>query len=70
MQLDRLAHLDEESVLGVCERDTAGQVRAPCAATADGGPFDHNRIAGHGVLRFRARASPARWAKSWASSFM
>src|SRR5262252_7069831 len=55
VQLNGLPHLGQDCVLGVCQCDTARQIRAPCAVSAVAGSFYHDRVAGHGVLR----SSPA-----------
>src|SRR5215468_2415017 len=55
VQLNGLPHLGQDCVLGVCQCDTARQIRAPCAVSAVAGSFYHHRVADHGVLR----SSPA-----------
>src|ERR1022692_3834415 len=55
MQLDGLPHFGQDGLFGICQCDTARQIWAPRAISAVAGSFDHDRVAGHGVLR----SSPA-----------
>ncbi len=52
VELDGLPHLVQDSFFGICERDAARQVRAPCAVSAVVGTLDDDCVTGHGVLRF------------------
>jgi hypothetical protein len=52
VELDGLPHLVQDSFFGVCERDAARQVRAPCAVSAVVGTLDDDCVTGYGVLRF------------------
>src|ERR1022692_1680942 len=55
MQLDGLPHFGQDGLFGICQCDTARQIWAPRAISAVARSFDHDRVAGHGVLR----SSPA-----------
>ena len=51
MQLDGLPHFGQDGLFGICQCDTARQIWAPRAISAVAGSLDHDRVAGHGVLR-------------------